>query len=87
MDTSFVGIIVGLVVGLAIGFVLIAIITLIFRWLWNTTMPDVFGVKSLDFWQALKIMLISTILFGGGTTVMQESHEAITDEVPSELTD
>jgi len=87
MDTSFLGIIIGLIVGLTIGLILISIITLIFRWLWNTTMPDVFGVKSLTFVQALKIMLISTMLFGGGTTVMQESHEAISDEVPSELTD
>ena len=86
MDTSFVGMIMGLIVGLAVGFLVIAIITLIFRWLWNTTMPDVFGVKSLTFWQALKIMLISTMLFGGGTQVMQESHEAVNDEVPTELT-
>lgn len=81
------GIIIGLIVGLVIGLVLISIITLIFRWLWNTTMPDVFGLKSLTFWQALKIMLISTILFGGGTTVMQESHEAVTDEITTELAD
>ena len=87
MDTSVVGIIMGLFVGLVIGLVLISIITLIFRWLWNTTMPDVFGVKSLTFGQALKIMLISTILFGGGTTVMQESHEAVTDETTTELAD
>ncbi len=87
METSIVGIILGLAVGLAIGLVVISVITLIFRWLWNTTMPDVFGVKSLTFGQALKIMLISTMLFGGGTTVMQESHEAVTDETTSELVD
>ena len=79
------GLIVGLIVGLAVGVLVIAIITLIFRWLWNTTMPDVFGVKSLTFWQALKIMLISTMLFGGGTKVMQESHEAVADDATSEL--
>ena len=80
-------VIIGLIVGLAVGLVIISIITLIFRWLWNTTMPDVFGVKSLTFVQALKIMLISAMLFGGGTTVLQESHEAVTDEAVTALTD
>jgi hypothetical protein len=77
---------VGLIVGLAVGLIVISIITLIFRWLWNTTMPDVFGVKSLTFGQALKIMLISAILFGGGTTVLQETHEAVTEAGPTQLT-
>ena len=87
MDNSFIEIVIGLIVGLTVGLVVISIITLIFRWLWNTTMPDVFGVKSLTFVQALKIMLISTMLFGGGTKVMQESHEAVADESTMELTD
>ena len=86
MDGSFLGVIIGLIVGVAFGVLVISIITLIFRWLWNTTMPDVFGVKSLTFSQALKIMLISTMLFGGGTTVMQESHEAISEETISDIT-
>ena len=75
----------GLVFGLLIGFVLLAIITLVFRWLWNTTMPDVFGVKSVTFWQALKIMLISAMLFGGGTTIMERGHETIPDEITTEV--
>ena len=87
MDNSFIEIVIGLIVGLTIGLVVISIITLIFRWLWNTTMPDVFGLKSLTFVQALKIMLISTMLFGGGTKVMQESHEAVADESTMELSD
>jgi len=87
MDTNIAGVIIGLIVGLTIGVIVISIITLIFRWLWNTTMPDVFGVKSLTFVQALKIMLISTILFGGGTTVMQQSHEAVAEDVATELSD
>ena len=76
---------VGLVLGLLIGLVLLAIITLVFRWLWNTTMPDVFGLKSLTFGQALKIMLISVMLFGGGTTIMERGHETLPDEVTTEV--
>jgi len=40
--------------------------TAILRWLWNMTMPDVFGVKTVSFWQAFRIMLISALLFQGG---------------------
>ena len=75
----------GLVAGLLIGFVFLAIITLIFRWLWNTTMPDVFGVKSVTFGQAFKIMLISAMLFGGGSTILERGHETIPDEVTTEV--
>ena len=74
------GIMVGAVVGLIIGLIILAIITLIFRWLWNTTMPDVFGVKSLTFGQAFKILLISSMLFGGGTKVIERGHEVVPDD-------
>lgn len=74
------GILVGAVVGLIIGLIILAIITLIFRWLWNTTMPDVFGVKSLTFGQAFKILLISSMLFGGGTKVIERGHEVVPDD-------
>ncbi|MEA1882306.1 MAG: hypothetical protein U9N31_07900 [Candidatus Marinimicrobia bacterium] len=40
--------------------------TAIIRWLWNITMPDVFGLKTVTFWQAFRIMLIAAILFQGG---------------------
>ena len=74
------GTLIGLVVGLLIALVILAIITLIFRWLWNTTMPDVFGVKSLSFGQAFKILLISSMLFGGGTKVIERGHEVVPDD-------
>lgn len=78
--TDFTGILVGMLAGIIIGLVILAIITLIFRWLWNTTMPDVFGVKSLSFGQAFKILLISSMLFGGGTKVIERGHEVVPDD-------
>jgi hypothetical protein len=57
--------IIGAVVGIATGALIVVIIVTIFRWLWNTTMPEVFGLKQLSFWQALKIMLLAGLLFGG----------------------
>ena len=57
--------IVAAVVGIAVAVVIVAIMVVIFRWLWNTTMPEVFGLKELSFWQAFRIMLLAGILFGG----------------------
>lgn len=76
---------IGLVIGLIIGLIILAIITLIFRWLWNTTMPDVFGVKSLSFGQAFKILLIASMLFGGGTKVIERGHEVVGDEATGQV--
>lgn len=47
-------------------FVLIAIGLFIwfFQWLWNSILPDVLGVKSISYWQAFGILIISKILFG-----------------------
>ena len=33
--------------------------------LWNTILPEVIGVKDLNFWQAMGILVLSKILFGG----------------------
>jgi len=67
-------------IGAIIGLIILAIITLIFRWLWNTTMPDVFGLKSLTFGQSFKILLIASKLFGGGTRVIERAHEVVGEE-------
>lgn len=37
----------------------------IFQWLWNITMPQVFNLKELTYWQAFRLLIISSILFGG----------------------
>lgn len=34
------------------------------RWLWNLTMPDVFRLTTLTYWQAFRLLLIASILFG-----------------------
>jgi hypothetical protein len=73
-------VLIGAVTGLVIGLVILAVITLFFRWLWNTTVPDVFGLKTLTFWQAFRILLLSAILFGGGTTVIERGHEVVPDD-------
>ncbi len=43
-------------------FVLVGVL---FQCLWNSTMPQVFGLKEITFWQGVRLILISGILFGG----------------------
>ncbi|MEW6320350.1 MAG: hypothetical protein AB1635_04605 [Acidobacteriota bacterium] len=35
------------------------------RWLWNWLVPDLFGVRAVTFWEALGLLLLSRIMFGG----------------------
>ena len=57
---------------LMIGFAVLAALVLIplaialFQWLWNITMPQVFDLKIITFWQALRLLLIGAFLFGAG---------------------
>ncbi len=44
---------------------LIYTITSLLQYLWNTTMPQVFGLNEITFWQSFRLLLIATILFGG----------------------
>lgn len=37
----------------------------IFQWLWNITIPQVFNLKELTYWQAFRLLIISSVLFGG----------------------
>lgn len=52
-------------VGTAIVLVAFAIFTLVFRWIWNATVPTVFGLKRITFWQAVGILVLASILTGG----------------------
>jgi hypothetical protein len=53
-----------------IGFVILGIgllfvVTGLLQWLWNITMPEVFNLKEITFWQAFRLLIIAGILFGG----------------------
>ena len=34
-------------------------------WLWNWLMPDIFGLKTIDYWQAWGLLALSFIFFKG----------------------
>ena len=40
--------------------------TAIFQWLWNITMPQVFGLREIGFWVAFRLLLIAGFLTSGG---------------------
>ena len=63
----------------SIAAVLIAFVVfvLIFRWIWNRTVPAVFGLKEITFWQAVGILILASILTGG--------HRIVSTDITSSL--
>ena len=57
------------VAGALIGFI---VFVLVFRWIWNLTVPAVFGLKTITFWQAVGILILASILTGGNRVVSQD---------------
>ena len=49
---------------IVIFFVLVA--TAVFQWLWNITIPQVFGLRMIGFWLAFRLLLIAGFLTSGG---------------------
>lgn len=76
-------VIIGAVIGLIIGVVIIILLGFVLRWLWNSTLPDVLGVKTVTTWQAIKIMLISSMLFGGHRAVSPPDLGAASPDTPT----
>jgi len=54
------------IAGALIGFI---VFVLVFRWIWNHTIPAVFGLKTITFWQAVGILILASILTGGHRVV------------------
>jgi hypothetical protein len=57
-------------VGKIIGFVMLGIIGIfifgsIVMLLWNALIPGIFNLRQIDFWQALGLLVLAKILFGG----------------------
>lgn len=50
-----------------LGIVLLFIVSAVLKWLWNITMPEVFNLKEITYWQAFRLLIIAGILFGGST--------------------
>lgn len=72
------------------GILAVSLATLVVMSLWNVLMPAIFAVKAITFWQALGLLVLSKILFGGfrgfagggpgGRRRMMERWEKMTPE-------
>ena len=49
---------------------LLLLIAGLLQWLWNITMPDVFNLKEITYWQAFRLLIISGILFGSANVTL-----------------
>lgn len=56
--------------------VILFLVTAIVMWLWNAILPAVLDVKTITYWQAMGILVLSKILFGGfsGCKSGQDRH-------------
>ena len=54
----------GVKVGM-IGVMAVAVFGFLVMSLWNWLAPSVFGLRAITFWQAIGILILSKILFGG----------------------
>jgi hypothetical protein len=53
-------------IAFAIAFVLFIFLGgLVVQWLWNWLVPDIFALRRITFWEALGLLALSRILFGG----------------------
>jgi uncharacterized membrane protein len=60
--------------------------------LWNSLLPVLFGLRAISFWQALGILVLCRILFGGfgggsGRSRSRRSGERIADRVAERVSE
>lgn len=48
-----------------IGTLAVAAVSFLVMGLWNLLMPSIFAVRAITFWQALGLLVLSKLLFGG----------------------
>lgn len=48
---------------------ILLLVAFILQYLWNITMPEVFNLKELSFWQSFRLLIICNILFGTAITI------------------
>ena len=50
---------------IALAVVIATLLSFIVMQLWNHLLPEIAGVRAITFWQALGLLILSKILFGG----------------------
>lgn len=49
---------------LLLGIVFLFIVSGVLMWLWNITITRIFNIREITYWEALRLLIISAILFG-----------------------
>ncbi len=56
----------GVVGAIVLIVLLIGLAIWLFQWLWNITMPEVFSLKQISYWQSFRLLIIAAFIFGVG---------------------
>ena len=40
---------------------------IVVMWLWNALLPQLFGLKTITYWQGVGLVILARLLFGSGT--------------------
>lgn len=48
----------------------------IIMWLWNWLMPEIFGLTTLTYWQAVGVLVLGKLIFGGLGTGHSKNNRA-----------
>lgn len=57
-------IIMGWITQLGILVALFFLVAALLMWMWNRTIPEITPLKSMTYWQAFRLLVIASILFG-----------------------
>ncbi|KAB7528844.1 hypothetical protein F8C76_13395 [Flagellimonas olearia] len=49
-----------------LGILFLLLANYVLMWLWNWLMPDIFGLPTVTYWQALGIFVLAKLIFGFG---------------------
>jgi hypothetical protein len=67
-------VVVGLLTVLGLAILLAMIMALPTMWLWNYIMPDIFGLIEINFYQALAMNVLSSVLFKANTSTNNKNN-------------
>ena len=51
--------------GIVAAFIFALLFGYVIMWLWNWLMPDIFGLTTINYWQAVGILVLGKMIFGG----------------------
>lgn len=73
---KFVHITVWVIVGICAAVAFVAAFSFAIQWLWNSLMPDIFGLPTINYWQAIGLFVLSKLLLGCGGLGSDKSKDS-----------